>query len=188
MVINCNDLKRVGRTPSPPPPLMSSSMTVSNSNDSQPQSTNSINNNNNNNNLITVSSNSQRRKSSSASNSSTPPLSLNQGQHSLLLDSNDSVRNNLYLSIEQRGFDSICLDGATDSDIIDFASKVSPSVMRKIKSGSLRTSSVTDKGLEIFLASLNQSLHHLELTGKKTSGEFFRFSKWGKSVRKEYEF
>jgi hypothetical protein len=72
------------------------------------------------------------------------------------------------MSIEQRGLDSICLNGATDSDIIDFASKVSPSVMRKITSGFLRTSSVTDKGLEIFLASLNQSLKHLELSGKET--------------------
>lgn len=177
MVINCNELKRVGRTPSPPPFLTGHQSADS---ATQPQNT-TLTSNNNNNNLISITSNSlqNRRKSSSTSNSSsaTPPLSQSQ-QHPLLLDGSDSVRNNLYVSIEQRGFDSVCLNGATDSDIIDFASKVSPSVMRKISSGCLRTSCVTDKGLEIFLASLNQSLKHLELSGKKTWKDHWFWQHW----------
>lgn len=79
----------------------------------------------------------------------------------------DAVRSSLYLSLETRGFDSICLFGATDLDVIDFASKISPTMMRRVVSGSLRCSSVSDKGLEIFLAALNQSLVSLELSGKR---------------------
>ncbi|RWS11376.1 F-box/LRR-repeat protein 16-like protein, partial [Dinothrombium tinctorium] len=80
-------------------------------------------------------------------------------------DASNSVRQGLYASIEKRGFDSICLFGATDTDVIDFASKISPTVMRSCTFGSLRCSSVSDKGLEIFLATLNQSIKKLELSG-----------------------
>jgi len=167
MVINCNDLKRIGRTPSPPPPLMSKTNELQrplaqqeNTNNNNHSSYNNINSINNN--LMR----SRRKSSSTSTNSSSATPTTNHGM--LLLESaTDSVRNNLYLSIEQRGLEAVCLDGATDADIIDFASKVSPSVMKKITSGSLRTSSVTDKGLEIFLAALNQSLHHLQLSGEK---------------------
>ncbi|RWS31613.1 F-box/LRR-repeat protein 16-like protein [Leptotrombidium deliense] len=77
----------------------------------------------------------------------------------------NTVRQLLYASIEKRGFDSICLFGATDADVIDFASKISPQVMRRCVFGSLRCASVSDKGLEIFLATLNQSIKKLELSG-----------------------
>lgn len=75
------------------------------------------------------------------------------------------VRDSLYLSIEQRSIDSVCLIGPTDADVIDFASKVAPATMKRIKHGSLKSASVSDKGLEIFLAALNQSLISLELIG-----------------------
>lgn len=81
-------------------------------------------------------------------------------------DSIDDIKSNLYHSIELRGFDSICLQGASDGDIIDFASKIKPSVLKKITFGSLRFASVSDKGLEIFLAALGQSINKLELIGK----------------------
>lgn len=79
--------------------------------------------------------------------------------------SDDNIRSNIYLSMEQRGFDAVCLYGATDSDVIDFASRISPTFTKRITSASLRSSSVSDKGLEIFLAAMNQSLLRLELTG-----------------------
>ena len=78
----------------------------------------------------------------------------------------ESIRSNVYLSMEQRSFDAICLHGATDADVIDFASRVSAAFMKKITWACLRSSAVTDKGLEIFLASMNQSLLRLELTGE----------------------
>ena len=64
-----------------------------------------------------------------------------------------------------RGFDALCLMGANDTDIIDFASKISPSTMKKIAWASLKSCSLSDKGLEIFLAALSQSLLRLELSG-----------------------
>lgn len=146
MVINCNDLRRL--SPLPPSPSPTTSTAIHSSPIGSSSNSNNNHNllNNNNNHIPNVSaSRCIRRKSS--------PIE-------------DSARHSLYLSIEQRGFDSICLYGATDADIIDFASKISPSVMRKITSGSLQSCSATDKGLEIFLAALNQSLLHLELSGK----------------------
>jgi hypothetical protein len=77
----------------------------------------------------------------------------------------DEIKANLYNSIDIRGFDSICLFGATDGDIIEFASKVPPSVLKRFTSGSLRNASVSDKGLEIFLTALAQSIVRLELSG-----------------------
>lgn len=78
----------------------------------------------------------------------------------------DSIRCSIYQSLEQRGFDAVCLIGASDADVIDFVSRVSPSVMKRMTSACLRSSSVSDKGLEIFLSSMNQSLVRLQLTGR----------------------
>lgn len=79
--------------------------------------------------------------------------------------SSSRIRGDLYLSIEIRGFNAICLYGASDSDVFDFASRVSPAALKKFTFGSLRCSNVTDKGLDIFLASLSQSIKKLELSG-----------------------
>ena len=76
-----------------------------------------------------------------------------------------SIRSALYSSLERRGFDSVCLCGATDADIFDFASKMSSSALSIITYGSLRSSCLTDQGLEIFLAALSQSIEKLELSG-----------------------
>ena len=77
-----------------------------------------------------------------------------------------SLRDSLYLTMEKRGIDSVCLVGACDADVIDFASKVAPARMKRIRYASLKSASIGDKGLEIFLAALNQSLVSLELIGK----------------------
>lgn len=79
--------------------------------------------------------------------------------------STEEIRLTLYKSIQIRGFDSVCLSGANDADIIDFASKVPPIELKKFSFGSLRCASVSDKGLEIFLAALAPSIIKLELTG-----------------------
>ncbi|XP_015785574.1 F-box/LRR-repeat protein 16 [Tetranychus urticae] len=74
------------------------------------------------------------------------------------------VKDELYASIERRCFSSIILYAANDDDILDFVTKLSPSGLRCIQSASIRCSTITDKGLDIFLASLSQSLIQLELT------------------------
>jgi len=80
-------------------------------------------------------------------------------------DGIEEIKANLYNSIEIRGFDSICLFGATDGDIIDLTSRMPPSVLLRFTTASLRNASISDKGLEIFLASLSQSITKLELSG-----------------------
>lgn len=86
-----------------------------------------------------------------------------------------NVRSALYLSLEKRCFDSVCLYGATDADIIDFASKMSSSALSGINFGSIRCSCLTDKGLEIFLAALSHSIKKLEISGILKNHFFFFF-------------
>ena len=91
-------------------------------------------------------------------------------QNELTLQSNngdliEEIKANLYYSIDIRGFDSICLLGATDGDIVDFTGKVTPRLMNRLTSAALRNASVSDKGLEVFLASLSTNLYKLELSG-----------------------
>lgn len=78
----------------------------------------------------------------------------------------DSNRLNLYKSLDERSFVSICITGASDADVIDLVSHVTPAAMKRIKHTILKETSVTDNGLDIFLAALNQSLISLQLIGK----------------------
>ncbi|KAI1301908.1 F-box/LRR-repeat protein 16 [Halotydeus destructor] len=78
----------------------------------------------------------------------------------------DIVKSKLYSSLDIRHFECLCLFGATDEDVLDIASHMSPSALGRIVNGSLRCGSVTDKGLEVFLVALNQSLVKLEISGK----------------------
>ena len=77
----------------------------------------------------------------------------------------DEIKAKLIYSLDVRGFDSICLFGATDGDIIDFASKMTPKLTNRLTTASLRNASVSDKALEVFLATLSDSLIKLELSG-----------------------
>jgi len=82
------------------------------------------------------------------------------------LDSFD-FRARLYYSIKVRGFDSICLLGATDEDIIEFTTQFALiDGLDKFVHISVRHSPITDKGLEVFLASIARSLKTFELIGK----------------------
>lgn len=77
----------------------------------------------------------------------------------------DSIREKLYTALDERGFDSICLFGATDDDIEDLATKTRPNGAQiQIKLGRLSNCSISDRGLEVFLSTFGQ-LEELELTG-----------------------
>lgn len=76
-------------------------------------------------------------------------------------------RSRLYLSVKMRGFDAICLQGATDADIIEFTTQAAlTDGLEKFAHVSIRHSSITDKGLEVFLASIARSLQSFELIGE----------------------
>ena len=79
---------------------------------------------------------------------------------------NDVNRLNLYKGLDERFFVSISITGASDADVIDFVSHVTPAALGRIKHAVLKETSVTDNGLDIFLAALNQSLVSLQLIGK----------------------
>ena len=68
-----------------------------------------------------------------------------------------------YVSLQLRGFDSICLFGATDNDINEFVTDF-PSGRKSIRSLSLRCSNVTDAGLENLLEKMI-CIYRLELSG-----------------------
>jgi F-box/leucine-rich repeat protein 16 len=72
-------------------------------------------------------------------------------------------RNNFYQSLQARGFDSICLFGATDPDINEFVTNFPPS-RKHIRSVSLRCSNVNDTGLENLLDKM-MCVYRLELSG-----------------------
>lgn len=80
--------------------------------------------------------------------------------------SGDEVCAKLLYSLDVRGFDSICLFGATDGDIVDIAAKMTPKLVDRVTSVSLRNASVSDKALEVLLSALSNSLTKLELSGK----------------------
>lgn len=148
MVINCNELRQESSRCNSRQEITSSSSSVTSSDLS-----------------ITTHHNQVTPQDPHRKTMKSTPSASSSGASAQELSSVENVRSNLYLSIEMRGFDAICLMGASDTDIIDFASKISPTVMRKINWASLKSSSLSDKGLEIFLAALNQSLVRLELSG-----------------------
>lgn len=75
----------------------------------------------------------------------------------------DEFRRQFYESLQQRGFDSICLFGATDEDIADFVNNFS-SCRKQIQSISLRCSNVSDTGLETLFKRMT-CVYRLELSG-----------------------
>ncbi len=68
-----------------------------------------------------------------------------------------------YVSLQLRGFDSICLFGATDNDINDFVTNF-PSGRKMMRSLSMRCSNITDAGLENLLDKMI-CVYRLELSG-----------------------
>lgn len=102
---------------------------------------------------------------STTTQSTYPTLALLSDQSQVASEAD--CRSRLYLSVKMRGFDAICLQGATDADIIEFTTQAALSDgLEKFAHVSIRHSSITDKGLEVFLASIARSLQSFELIGK----------------------
>lgn len=68
-----------------------------------------------------------------------------------------------YESLHQRGFDSICLFGATDDDVTTFVTYF-PSCRKQIRSISLRCSNITDSSLDLLFKRMI-CIYRLELSG-----------------------
>ncbi|ESP03854.1 hypothetical protein LOTGIDRAFT_110373 [Lottia gigantea] len=77
-------------------------------------------------------------------------------------EKNPVVRRKFYESLQYRGFDSICLQGATDDDVVDFVSNFPPS-KKNLRSVSVRCSNITDVGLETLFKKM--CIYRLELSG-----------------------
>lgn len=69
-------------------------------------------------------------------------------------------RTRLYSSLLRRGFQCLCLMGATDEDTLDMVNSY-PLASKHVHSLSLRCSSVTDRGLETLLDHLQVCLFKL---------------------------
>ena len=76
----------------------------------------------------------------------------------------EEERMSFYRSIELRGFDSVCLVGAVDADVRDMASGEFPYWQTEIVHLTVRSSNLSDKGLEALLALMTR-VTSLELTG-----------------------
>lgn len=76
----------------------------------------------------------------------------------------DSLKEKLYSSLNNRGFDAICLFGATDDDVEDLVNKMPCSAYKRIIVGRLNNCSISDRGLSLFVSTFNQ-IEELELSG-----------------------
>ena len=79
-------------------------------------------------------------------------------------DCDDEARHAFYRSLVQRGFDSLCLFGATDRDATDVAAWLLPACHTTVVSLGIRCSNISDAGLETVLDKL-PAVHTLELSG-----------------------
>ncbi|XP_046355053.1 F-box/LRR-repeat protein 16-like [Haliotis rubra] len=73
------------------------------------------------------------------------------------------VRKQVYDSLHQRGFDAVCLFGATDEDISDFVNNFPPS-KKHLRSISVRCANVTDAGLEVLFKKM-PCIYRVEISG-----------------------
>lgn len=76
----------------------------------------------------------------------------------------ESIKEKLYISLDDRGFDAICLFGATDDDIDDLIAKLPANSHKRILVGRLKNCFVSNKGLELFITAFNH-IEELELSG-----------------------
>lgn len=76
----------------------------------------------------------------------------------------ECIREKLYTSLDNRGFDTVCLFGATDDDIEDLVTKMPHGAHKRIVAGRLNNCSLTDRGLELFVSTFDQIVE-LELSG-----------------------
>lgn len=76
----------------------------------------------------------------------------------------ESLKDKLYASIYERGFDAICLFGATDADIDDLIIKLPEKAQHRIYLCKLHNCCISNKALELLTEHLNQ-IQELELSG-----------------------
>ncbi|KAI0218327.1 F-box/LRR-repeat protein 16 [Lamellibrachia satsuma] len=79
-------------------------------------------------------------------------------------DCDNEARHAFYRSLVKRGFDSMCLVGATDRDATDVAAWLLPACQGNVVSIGIRCSNISDAGLETVLDKL-PAVHTLELSG-----------------------
>lgn len=79
------------------------------------------------------------------------------------LSREDEIRRLFYESLQVRCFDSICLFGATDDDLVDFVNHFS-TCKKQLRSVGLRCSNVTDTGMEQLVKRM-PCIYRLELSG-----------------------
>nr|KAG5687383.1 hypothetical protein BaRGS_019887 [Batillaria attramentaria] len=78
-------------------------------------------------------------------------------------DSSVASRRHVYDSIQQRGFDSVCLFGATDEDVTEFVNNFQ-TCKSHLRSLGIRCSNVSDSGLELLFRKM-PCIYRLELSG-----------------------
>lgn len=74
----------------------------------------------------------------------------------------DSIKEKLYASLDQRGFDAICLFAATNDDLRDLTSKLPAATRSHIKRVQLRNCFITDESLQVFFENFPR-IQELEL-------------------------
>lgn len=113
-----------------------------------------------------LSSNSKSSSIPSQISSTFSSVSLSSLLLSPLSESNkiETMKEKLYNSLDDRGFDALCLFGATDEDVEDLVAKLRPNSQRRIIIGRLNNCCVSDKGLDLFIKTFSQ-IQELELSG-----------------------
>ncbi|KAG8192255.1 hypothetical protein JTE90_014112 [Oedothorax gibbosus] len=81
-----------------------------------------------------------------------------------LKSSGPGVRLGIYKSLDRRAFDSVCLFGASDEDVLDLTSQCPANMSNRVRQFGLRCSGITDKGLENIMDGF-PSIVQLELSG-----------------------
>lgn len=76
----------------------------------------------------------------------------------------ETMKEKLYTSIDDRGFEAICLIGATDDDIEDLVCKLPSTSHERITVARLNNCSITNRGLDRFITSFHM-ISELEITG-----------------------
>ncbi|XP_050696775.1 F-box/LRR-repeat protein 16-like [Eriocheir sinensis] len=83
---------------------------------------------------------------------------------SATVEATTDMRRRFYVSVQQRGFDSLVLLCANDEDLMDLVANYAVNHTKALRSVALRCSNVSDKGLETLLDHLN-GVYQLELQG-----------------------
>lgn len=120
------------------------------------------------------SANQQQQQTCSASKSSSIPSQISSTLSSVSLSSLlsplsessriESIKERLYNSLDNRGFDAICLFGATDDDIDDLVNKMPLNAHKRIICCRLNSCCITNRGLDLLILKFTK-IEEIELSG-----------------------